>query len=123
MPTILLNHIAIIVSSEAGVDFYKSLGFEEISREVRPDNHDELLYLSNGLLTLEIYKDPTHPKRTSNPEAYGLRHLCFQVEDIGEDYKLDKNGYKFKFIYDPDDLPIEIREVKPRAPDNWKESE
>ena len=119
----LLNHIAIIVSSEEGVNFYKSLGFEELSREIREDNHDELLYLSNGLLTLEIYKDPTHPKRVSNPDAYGLRHLCFQVEDICEDYKLDKNDNKFKFIYDPDGLPIEIKEVKPKAPDNRKDSE
>lgn len=118
----LLNHIAIIVSSEAGVNFYKSLGFEEKSREVRLDNHDELIYLCNGVITLEIYKDSTHPKRITNPEAYGLRHLCFQVENIGTDYKTDKNG-KFKFIYDPDGLPIEIREVKPKAPDNWSFSE
>ena len=118
----LLNHIAIIVSKEEGVDFYKALGFKEVGREVRPDNHDELIYLSDGLLTLEIYKDPTHPKRVTNPEAYGLRHLCFQVEDIGEDYKLDKNGNKFKFIYDSDGLPIEIKEIKPKAPDNWKDN-
>ena len=112
----ILNHIAIIVSSEDGIDFYKNLGFEEISREIRNnENHDELIYLSNGLTTLEIYKDSTHPKRITNPEAYGLRHLCFQVEDIGDDYKIDKKG-KFKFIYDPDGLPIEIREVKPHTP-------
>lgn len=112
----ILNHIAIIVSSEAGIDFYKLLGFDEISRELRDnENHDELIYLSNGMTTLEIYKDPTHPKRLTNPEAYGLRHLCFQVEDIGEDYKKDKKG-KFKFIYDPDGLPIEIREVKTHMP-------
>ena len=109
---LLLNHIAIIVSSEESVEFYKSLGFKELCREVREDSHDELLYLSDGLLTLEIYKDPTHPKRLSNPEAYGLKHLCFQVEDIGEGCKLDKNGNKFKYIYDPDGLPIEIIEFK-----------
>ena len=114
----LLNHIAIIISSEIGVEFYKSLGFTELSREVRPESHDELLYLSNGSIVLEVYKDPTHPKRPNNPEAYGLRHLCFQVENIGEEYKVDKKG-KFKFIYDPDGLPIEIREVKPKAPENW----
>ena len=119
---LLLDHIAIIVSSEAGVDFYKSLGFEETSREVRSESHDELIYLTNGLVTLEIYKDPTHPKRVTNPEAYGLRHLCFRVENIGEDYKTDKKG-KFKFIYDPDGLPIEIREYKPKAPESWNFSE
>lgn len=122
MKLMSLNHIAIITSSEEGIDFYKSLGFEELSRETRPNCHDELIYLSNSLVTLEIYKDSTHPKRLTNPEAYGLRHLCFQVEDIGKDYKTDKNG-KFKFIYDPDGLPIEIREVKSKSPDNWSFSE
>ena len=118
----LLNHIAIIVSSEEGIEFYKQLGFEEKSREIRKESHDELVYLSDGLVTLEIYKDATHPKRLTNPEAYGLRHLCFQVEDIGKDYKVDKKG-KFKFLYDPDGLPIEIREKKPGAPDLWSFSE
>ena len=122
MKLMLLHHIAIIVSSEEGVNFYKTLGFDELSRAIRPDCHDELIYLSNGLITLEIYKDPTHPKRLTNPEAFGLRHLCFQVEDIGDDFKTDKNG-KFKFIYDPDGLPIEIREVKPKSPNNWSFSE
>ena len=107
----LLNHIALIVSSEEGVNFYKSLGFKEKSRKERLSCHDELIYLSNGDITLEVYKDSTHPKRLKDPEAYGLRHLCFQVEDIGKDYMTDDNG-KFKFIYDPDGLPIEIREIK-----------
>lgn len=98
---LLLDHIAIIVSSEEGVHFYKNLGFKEKSRQIRLMHHDELIYLSNGVLTLEIYKDSTHPQRISDPEAYGLRHLCFQVEDIGTDYKTDAKG-KFKFIYDPD---------------------
>ena len=112
---LILNHIAIIVSSEDGIDFYKSLGFKEESREIRKESHDELIYLSDGLVTLEIYKDSTHPKRVTNPEAYGLRHLCFQVEKLEGEYKVDKKG-KFKFIYDPDGLPIEIREIKPNYP-------
>ena len=118
----LLNHIAIIVSSEDGIDFYKSLGFKEESREIRKESHDELVYLSDGLVTLEIYKDSTHPKRVTNPEAYGLRHLCFQVEKLEGEYKVDKKG-KFKFIYDPDGLPIEIREIKPESPKIWEFSE
>ena len=105
-----LNHIAIIVSSEDGVDFYKNLGFSEISREERPSSHDELIYLSNDGLVLEIYKDPTHPKRLTNPESYGLRHLCFSVDHIDGEYKTDAKG-KFTFIFDPDGQPIEIREI------------
>lgn len=119
---LLLNHIAIIVSSEEGVEFYKNLGFEEQSREIRPTNHDELIYLSNGLLTLEVYKDSTHPPRVTNPEVYGLRHICFQTANIGEGYKVDAKG-KFKFIYDPDGQPIEIREVKSQMPENGSFSE
>lgn len=106
-----LNHIAIIVSTEEGVNFYKSLGFTEISREVRINQHDELIYMKLENLILEIYKDSTHPQRLSKPEAYGLRHLCFEVDDIGDEYKIDNKG-KFKFVYDPDGLPIEIRELK-----------
>lgn len=114
----LLNHIAIIVSSEKGVEFYKQLGFEEKFREIRLTAHDELIYLSNGTTVLEIYKDSTHPKRMTNPEAYGLRHLCFQVEKLDGDCKEDSKG-RFKFIYDPDGLPIEIREVKPEVSGFW----
>ena len=108
----LLNHVAIIVSNEVGIDFYKSLGFNENKRLIRPECHDEVVYLSNGLLTLEIYKDKTHPQRLTNPESYGLRHLCFQVKDIGDDYKINNHGQKFKYLYDPDGLPIEIIEEK-----------
>lgn len=115
----LLNHIAIIISSEKGIEFYNSLGFEIISREERKEQHDELIYMSDEITTLEIYKDTTHPKRVSNPEAYGLRHLCFEVNNIDEFaskfnvlVKEDKKG-KFTFVNDPDGLPIEIRETKP----------
>lgn len=122
----LLNHIAIIVSSEEGIKFYQSLGFHVVSREERNEQHDELIYMSDGMITLELYKDVTHQKRISNPEAYGLRHLCFEVNNI-EEFSLkfnvlvkeDKKG-KFTFINDPDGLPIEIRETKPiRAVGNW----
>lgn len=113
----LLNHIAIIVSSEAGVEFYKELGFEVISEEDR--GYDKLVYMSDGLTTLEVYIDTKHPKRITAPEALGLRHLGFSVENIekfGVEVKTDNRG-KFLFIYDPDGLPIEIRERVPSAPE------
>ena len=113
----LLNHIAIIVSSEAGVEFYKSLGFDTVSQEDR--GYDKLVYLSDGMTTLEVYIDPKHPKRITAPEALGLRHLGFMVEKIeefGVEVKEDKRG-KFCFLYDPDGLPIEIREKKPITPE------
>ena len=126
---LLLNHIAIIVSSNETVDFYKELGFTEKSRTIRLSCHDELVYLTNGLVTLEIYVDPTHPKRISNPEALGLRHICFEIESIDElaskynsTIKNDDKG-RFIFINDPDNQPIEIRERKPKSPESWEFSE
>lgn len=117
----LLDYIAIIVSSEAGIEFYKELGFEVKSIEDR--GYDKLVYLSDGMTTLEVYIDPKHPKRKTAPEALELRHLGFTVDKIeefgrkwGVEVKSDKRG-KFLFIYDPDGLLIEIREKKPITPE------
>lgn len=113
----LLDHIAIICSSEESISFYSKLGFEVKSFEDR--KYDKLIYLSDGMTTLELYVDWRHPARVNNPEALGLRHLGFECEDIerfGVEVKVDKKG-KFCFIYDPDGLPIEIRERVPMAPE------
>lgn len=113
----LLDHIAIIVSSMSGIEFYRSLGFEIRSREDR--GYDQLFYLSDGSTTLEIYVDRNHPARLTKPEALGLRHLGLRVEDVGAflesihaeaEIKRDAKG-RFAFLYDPDGLPIEIREA------------
>lgn len=113
----LLNHIAIIVSSEAGVEFYKQFGYREVSRTVRPECHDSLVILSGDNSTLEIFVDGTHPARVTNPEALGLRHLCFQVEDLDvfqfeEAIRVKTTGERYSFLKDPDGLPIEIIEIK-----------
>ena len=76
-----LDHIAIICSSEQSVDFYKNLGFEEVSREDR--GYDVLLFLKGYGLVLEMFIDPTHPPRVDRPEAMGLRHLALRVDDVG----------------------------------------
>ena len=108
-----LNYISIIVSSEAGVCFYKDLGFKEISRVIRKEMHDELVLLSNGELDLRLYKDNTHPIRNRKPESLGLRYLCFDVDSLdsfkGVEIKEDQDG-RFVFLYDPDGQPVQIRE-------------
>lgn len=113
----LLDHIAIICSTDASIDFYKSLGFEVKFIEDR--GYDKLVYMSDGMTTLEIYVDAKHPERVTKPEALGLRHLGFAVENIekfGVEVKEDKRG-RFCFLYDPDGLPIEIRKRKPITPE------
>ena len=120
------HHIAIISSSwEKAREFYvNKLGFE-LTREVyRPAQDDYLRMLSLGETTLELFIRPDAPQRVNNPEAMGLRHLAFRVEDavaaaawlnsrgietepIREDLV---NGGKFTFFRDPDGLPLEIHE-------------
>ena len=120
------HHIAVISSSwEKAREFYvNKLGFE-LTREVyRPAQNDYLRMLSLGETTLELFIRPDAPQRVNNPEAMGLRHLAFRVEDavaaaawlnargietepIREDLV---NGGKFTFFKDPDGLPLEIHE-------------
>ena len=120
------HHIAIISSDwEKSREFYiEKLGFE-LTREVyRPAQNDFLRMLTLGETTLELFIRPDAPRRVNNPEARGLRHLAFHVEDavaaaawlnsrgietepIREDLV---NGGRFTFFRDPDGLPLEIHE-------------
>ena len=120
------HHIAIISSDwEKAREFYvNKLGFE-LTREVyRPAQNDYLRMLSLGETTLEVFIRPDAPQRVNNPEAMGLRHLAFRVEDAEaaaawlnsrgietEPVREDPyNGGKFTFFRDPDGLPLEIHE-------------
>ena len=120
------HHIAVISSNwDAARGFYvNKLGFELIREVYRPAQNDYLRMLQLGETTLELFIRPDAPQRVNNPEARGLRHLAFRVEDavaaaawlnsrgietepIREDLV---NGGKFTFFKDPDGLPLEIHE-------------
>ena len=120
------HHIAVISSDwEKAREFYiEKLGFEMIREVYRPAQNDYLRMLRQGETTLELFIRPDAPQRVNNPEARGLRHLAFRVEDavaaaawlkargietepIREDLV---NGGKFTFFKDPDGLPLEIHE-------------
>ena len=120
------HHIAVISSDwEKTKEFYvDQLGFE-LTREVyRPEQHDYLRMLRQGDTVLEIFIKPENPERVTNPEAKGLRHLAFHVEDIEpaaawlnslgietEPIREDRvNGGRFTFFKDPDGLPLELHE-------------
>ena len=113
-----LHHIAIIVSSEAGVDFYKYFGFSEESRIDR--GYDQIVWLDGYGEKLEIFIDGTHPPRVDRPEALGLRHLAFEVDDVEAEWERLKqfdpepvrtkdDGKKVFFVKDPDGVPVEVR--------------
>jgi glyoxylase I family protein len=122
-----IHHIAIICSDYArSKDFYvNKLGFgvkQEIYREER--NSYKLDLTLNGEYIIELFSSPEAPPRPSYPEAHGLRHLAFEVEDIEESVKkLNQKGIEteeiridpythkhFTFFGDPDGLPLEIYE-------------
>ena len=120
------HHIAIICSDwERAKEFYvNKLGFEMTLEAYRPAQDDYLRMLSLGETTLEVFIRPDAPQRVNNPEAMGLRHLAFRVEDAvaaaqwlhsrgieTEPVREDPyNGGKFTFFRDPDGLPLEIHE-------------
>ena len=77
-----LNHIAVIVSSESSLGIYEKLGFKETNRISR--SYDTVVFMENAGVVLEVFIDPQHPARVSNPEALGLRHLAITVDDLNE---------------------------------------
>ena len=120
------HHIAIICSDyDRAKEFYiDKLGFELIREEYRPAIGDYLRMLRQGDTTLELFIKPDYPERVTNPEAKGLRHLAFHVEEIEpavawlngmgietEPIREDLvNGGRFTFFKDPDGLPLELHE-------------
>jgi glyoxylase I family protein len=127
-----VHHTAIICSKyEISKKFYTEVLELDIIREVyREERHSYKLDLAlNGEYILELFSFPNPPQRPSRPEACGLRHLAFEVDDLdaivkqckihnimAEPIRIDEfTNKRFTFIADPDDLPIEFyeKEVKP----------
>lgn len=122
-----VHHIAIIVSDyEKSREFYvDKLGFQVIRENYRPAKDDRKLDLKvNENTELEIFAVKNAPPRASYPEARGLRHLAFRVEDAEaavewlrergiecEALRTDEfTGGRMTFFHDPDGLPLEIHE-------------
>ena len=127
-----LDHIASIISSEESLKFYEKLGFTESKRIER--SYDTVVFMQCEQIVLEIFIAPKHPKRVSDPEVNGLRHIAFLVENLEEvmkhveceEIQTDWFGVKFTFTKDPDGQPIELKERKPvigmarfKAEDKW----
>lgn len=112
-----LDHIALIVSSGESIQFYEKLGFKETKRIER--SYDTVVFMQCGQVVLEIFIDPKHPERLSDPEAKGLRHIAFSVDSLEEvmkeleceEVRTDWFGRRFTFTSDPDGQPIEIKEI------------
>src|ERR1017187_6023624 len=122
-----VHHIAIICSDyEKSKHFYSEILGLKIIREVyRETRNSYKLDLEVGnQYQIELFSFPDPPARPSWPEAAGLRHLAFEVDNIEaavthmhasgisvEPVMIDEfTGKRFTFFADPDGLPIEFYE-------------
>ena len=122
-----VHHIALIVSDYArSKDFYtRVLGLEVVAEVYRSARDSWKLDLAlNGQYVIELFSFPDPPVRASRPEARGLRHLAFAVDDLDasiqhlagegvvcEPVRTDEwTGRRFTFFEDPDHLPLELYE-------------
>ena len=123
-----IHHAAIICSNyELSKRFYTEI----LQLEVIAENYREArqsykldLALPNGS-QIELFSFPDAPERPSFPEAQGLRHLAFFVDDVQlvksyleghgidvEPIRVDEfTGKSFTFFADPDGLPLELYEI------------
>ena len=123
-----IHHIAIICSDyNRSKDFYiRILGFPVIQETFRAERQSYKLDLKiDDWSQIELFSFPRAPKRPSYPEAQGLRHLAFTVDNIEkaveylnsfdvktEPIRTDEiTGKRFTFFFDPDGLPLELYEV------------
>lgn len=120
-----IHHVAIICTDyTVSKNFYVNiLGLTVVQEVYRAERKSYKLDLSvNGLYQIELFSFENPPERPSRPEAAGLRHLAFEVDDVAavaaalnakgvvtEELRIDEyTGKKFTFFTDPDGLPLEI---------------
>ena len=118
------HHVAVICADyERSKRFYTEiLGFQVIAETYRVARQSYKLDLRSGDCQIELFSFPDPPPRPSTPEAQGLRHLAFEVEDVAaaarelqakgvavEPVRVDElTGKHFTFFQDPDGLPLEL---------------
>jgi glyoxylase I family protein len=123
-----IHHIAILTDEyEKSKAFYTEiLGFTIIKETYRESRKSYKLDLAiNGQYQIELFSFPEYRERASFPEAKGLRHLAFAVENIETSVKeliakgivvqkirTDKlTNKKFCFFNDPNGQPLELYEL------------
>ena len=125
-----IHHAAIICSDYAASKrFYtETLGLAVLAEHFRAARNSYKLDLAlpDGS-QVELFSFDNAPPRPSYPEARGLRHLAFEVDDVArckaalegkgvavEDVRVDEyTGRRFVFFADPDGLPLELYEAAP----------
>jgi len=123
-----IHHIAILTGDyERSKQFYTEiLGFTIIKETFRAERNSYKLDLAvNGIYQIELFSFPDHRERISYPEAKGLRHLAFAVENVEvaaselrasgvevQGVRIDEiTNKQFCFFYDPNGQPMELYEI------------
>lgn len=121
-----IHHVAIITSDyQAAKEFYVNKLELPLVREVyRPERRDYILTLQVGDVEIELFVEENPPARVTKPEARGLRHLAFHVDNVEtaaawlrdkgietEPIRVDPyTNRRMTFFRDPDGLPLELHE-------------
>ena len=123
-----IHHVAILCSDypRSKAFYVDTLGLTVVRETYRAARNSYKLDLALGdHYQIELFSFPHPPERPSRPEARGLRHLAFQVDDVDqaagilqargvitEPIRTDElTGKRFTFFSDPDGLPLEIYEA------------
>jgi len=127
-----IHHAAIICANyEVSKHFYtQMLGLEVLAEHYREERKSYKLDLAlpDGS-QIELFSFENPPPRPSYPEARGLRHLAFEVEDVArckaaleskgvavEPVRVDEyTNRRFAFFADPDGLPLELYESQEKT--------
>lgn len=122
-----IHHVAIICADyDRSKHFYVNiLGLPIIQETFRAARNSYKLDLDVGNGgAIELFSFPNPPDRPTQPEACGLRHLAFIVDDLDasvayltangisvETIRIDElTNKRFTFFQDPDGLPLELYE-------------
>ena len=123
-----IHHVAVLTDDfEKSKKFYTEiLGFTILAETYREERKSYKLDLAiNGIYQIELFSFPEFKERQSFPEAKGLRHLAFAVDDIEEavnelimknvileEIRTDElTNKKFCFFFDPNGQPLELYEI------------
>ena len=127
-----IHHAAIICANyEVSKRFYtEALGLKVVAEHYQEERKSYKLDLAlpDGS-QIELFSFQNPPLRPSYPEARGLRHLAFEVEDVArckveleskgisvEPIRIDEyTNKRFVFFADPDGLPLELYESPART--------
>jgi len=129
MKVLGLHHVSIICSNfvRSKAFYTEVLPFRIVAETYRAERDSYKLDLAiPGGPQIVLFSFPDPPIRINRPEARGLRHIAFLVNDLEEQIadlkgngiaietiRIDEfTGKRFTFFADPDGLPIELYEVR-----------